>query len=141
MSLTTTAIGASSFLLTKLLRYELSHISLAHIYIVDLLVRLLEGVAHRILRRIRILCPVLSQLNLVEFKLPLQLLAVSLYRINLTDLSIRTFILSGYLTLFMLREDAVQVLELELSLLPVDFAQCLLAVKLVNARLSVDWVD
>ena len=39
----------------------------------------------------------------------------------------------------MLREDAVQVLELELGLLPVDFAQCLLAVELGNARLSVDW--
>ena len=76
---------------------------------------------------------------MVEFKLPLQLLAVSLYHINLTDFSIRAFILPGYLTLFMLREDAVQVLELELSLLSVDFAQCLLAVKLVDAWLSVDW--
>ena len=76
---------------------------------------------------------------MVEFKLPLQLLAVSMYHINLTDFSMCTFILPGYLTLFMLGEDAVQVLELELSLLSVDFVQCLLAVKLVNARLSVDW--
>ena len=76
---------------------------------------------------------------MVEFKLPLQLLAVSMYHINLTDFSMCTFILPGYLTLFMLREDAVQVLELELSLLSVDFVQSLLAVKLVNAWLSVDW--
>lgn len=96
---------------------------------------LIKGVTHRILRRIRLLCSILSQLNLVEFKLPRQLLAVSLDSNNLPDLSLRAFILSGYLTLFMLREDAVQVLELELSLLPVDLAQCLFAVALVCAWL------